>query len=165
MTDTVCDSNRVTNFLGSERSQKPSSDSEASDLKKVTGCTEDIKVLLTQFTDNINNKISSLEEKLQGLVEVNNRLVHENICNKGNNNVIIPSIQTKTTTTESKILIVEKHEDNIKISGKTYTHRSLLREEGGSWNKSLQAWIFPEDTKDKLLEILKEKEIEHEVKF
>ena len=35
---TVCDSNRVTNVLGSERPQKPSSDSEASDLKKVTGC-------------------------------------------------------------------------------------------------------------------------------
>ena len=35
---TVCDSNRVTNVLGSERSQKPSSYSEASDLKKITSC-------------------------------------------------------------------------------------------------------------------------------
>ena len=104
-----------------------------------------------------NQRFNQLEEKLVGLLEINNRLVHENLLSKSTEKVKSTS---STEATPTKVIIAE-HGKGFKVYGKTYPHRSLFREQGGSWNKSLQGWVFSE--REGLEEVLKENNIEYEV--
>ena len=119
--------------------------------------SEQIINLIENLTHTMNNRIDILEEKLQGLIEVNDKLVKQNINT---------TINTTTKSTNIKeiddddTIVVENHGNGIKVSGKTYVHRSLFRENGGSWNKTLQAWMFPIVVKDDLLDLLEKNEIE-----
>ena len=112
---------------------------------------------------NIEERLLVLEEKNKGLLEVNDKLIHENISLRNKIDKI-----PKDTPVLSKIeegLVMEDHnEKSFKILGKTFPHRSILRENGGSWNKSLQVWIFPIRGKEPILEIFKKNGIEIKIK-
>ena len=129
-TITVCDSNRVTNFLGSERSQKPSSDSEASDLKMVTGCinidiNSDIYYLVIKVKDSgigINSKDYSKIFKKYGQLDIASTRTNKglglglniciNILDSLNGNIYVRS----KNGTEFLIKIPIKYINPIKLS-------------------------------------------------
>ena len=70
---TVCDSNRVTNVLGSERPQRPSYNSKVSDLKKVTDCNNITRNKyyapennsIVSFTTEDTYELSELKDELR----------------------------------------------------------------------------------------------------
>ena len=116
---------------------------------------DQLKMEIAELTETLNNRLDTLEEKLQGLVEINSRLVHENIS-RGSSS---PKA-TKKDSENGDTIIIENHGNGIKVTGKTYNHRSLFRENGGTWNKSIQAWIFPAPSKKDLVDVLNSNNIE-----
>ena len=119
---------------------------------------------IEEVTYLMNNRLDTLEDKLQGLIEINNRLVHENINLRSPPHIERKSNVDNTSTDDlvSNKIIIEKHGNGIKVHGKTYNYRSIFRDNGGSWNKGLQAWIFPLDVKETLIGVLNENSIEFE---
>lgn len=111
--------------------------------------------------EKIEERLASIEEKLQGLIEINNRLVHENIRKS-----LVPVRQetvteTRITETDDTIRIETHTQNNFRVTGKTYQHRSLFREAKGEWNKVDLCWIFPNEHKEKLIELLRENNVSY----
>ncbi len=123
----------------------------------------------------IKHRFDTLEEKLQGLIELNNRLILENI-RLHNSSQLHNSLKTPNDTsvsyapnTESvlnvanvapKLIEIHQHdEDSIKVIGNTYSYRSVLRENGGSWNKNINGWVFENHCLGQLVDSLSEKNI------
>ena len=149
----------------------------------------------------VKQKFNALDEKLQGLIELNSRLILENI--KLNNKIqqfastdgvqasfdtdlrsavrpnkvyvqeAIHSEQriaqlTHTDANKPKILEILSHNDHsLKVIGNTYLHRTILKENGGSWDKNVGGWIFSDASLslDKLAEALTEKGVEFKNNF
>jgi hypothetical protein len=124
----------------------------------------------------VKQRFNALDEKLQGLIELNNRLVLENI--KLHNQIQQPARSAvidevpapnvkRDEPAKSKILEILSHtitdganEVSIKVIGNTYLHRSLLKENGGSWDKNISAWVFSDTCLENLVNALTEKEVE-----
>jgi hypothetical protein len=113
---------------------------------------EEILKTLNRMEESHKERISRLEDKLCGLIEINKHLIHENTRSKSNN--------TPVTKIDENSIYIENHGEGIKIYGKTYTHRSLFKENEGAWNKGLQAWVFPTQSKEKLISVMNENNIE-----
>ena len=138
-----------------------------------------IKVRRMDF-EYVKQRFNALEEKLQGLVELNNRLVLENIkLNQRFNNaqgveaakplrstgveVAPPSVpRTAPEPPKTKVLEILQNDGvgSIKVIGNTYLHRSLLKENGGSWDKNISGWVFSDTCLDQLVNALTEREVE-----
>jgi hypothetical protein len=138
-----------------------------------------IKVRRMDF-EYVKQRFNALEEKLQGLVELNNRLVLENIkLNQRFNNaqgveaakplrstgveVAPPSVpRTAPEPPKPKVLEILQNDGvgSIKVIGNTYLHRSLLKENGGSWDKNISGWVFSDTCLDQLVNALTEREVE-----
>lgn len=133
----------------------------------------------------IKQRFNSLDEKLQGLLEINNRLILENIkLNKIITSIpkvaeppreprevdtatqpIIMSFDNipKETTgrSDKKGLEIHFHIDNsVKVIGNTYLHKTILKENGGVWDRTVGGWVFSDTHLDQLVNALTEKEIE-----
>jgi hypothetical protein len=126
----------------------------------------------------VKQRFNALDEKLQGLIELNNRLVLENI--KLHNQIQQPARSAvidevpapnvkRDEPAKPKILEILSHtirsndganEVSIKVIGNTYLHRSLLKENGGSWDKNISAWVFSDTCLENLVNALTEKEVE-----
>ena len=119
--------------------------------------------------DSVTNELKGIKEQLQGLIEVNARFAQEIIALKqgtiaGNGFNGSTDIATSNIKKE-KIsgVLLTCGEENIKISGNTYDHRSTFFENGGSWNKPEKVWEVPLDKKDNIVEALKDKGVEVKV--
>lgn len=115
-----------------------------------------------ELMEYIDKKFESLEEKLQGLIEINNRLVYENI-RKTPKEENFPETQdtTKGRVESSEQLVVDIHGNGIKVTGKsTFKYRGLLKDAGGSWNGTLKGWVFPNSKTQEILGILENNEVD-----
>lgn len=117
----------------------------------------DVIDLINEMIAPLKEEIAYLKEALKCKDELNEKLINEmlksekKIENKDNNDVEI----------KNEKILLEYHGNSLKISGNTYKYKTILREHGGSWNKSLQSWIFKKSCKDFLIEKLEENNIEY----
>ena len=121
----------------------------------------------------VKQRFNALDEKLQGLVELNNRLILENMKLHQRSQ---PERSEQRTTNEvcartefvrdgeakpsNKVLEIFPHGGDIKVIGNTYLYRSILRENGGSWDKNISGWVFDNANLTQLVNALTEKEVE-----
>lgn len=107
--------------------------------------------------DRIEQRLAAIEEKLQGLIEINDRLVHENIRKSTGTTT---TVATPSAPKTQEILIEKHNEDTIRVSGKTYPHRSLLREANGEWDKVAMCWVIQNEHKDTLIGLFQSNNVE-----
>ena len=108
---------------------------------------------------SIEEKLFRIEERLHSLVEINNRLVHENIRKSMISPVAVPAVVPSVVPTVG--IQIEKFTDTrFKVTGKTYPHRSIMRDANGEWDKVSMCWTFHVDHKETLVSLLEENNIE-----
>lgn len=115
--------------------------------------------------ERIEERLARIEERLQSLVEINNRLVHENIRKSKlepiTQQIFQPNNQQSNQSPPQSGIVIETHtHESFRVSGKTYPHRNLLREAKGEWDKTEMCWVFHIDNKEKLVGLFKENNIE-----
>lgn len=140
----------------------------------------------------IKQRFNALDEKLQGLLELNNRLILENIklnriiasmpkvvespkeiqvvthdettfnnTPKENTTQNTDSTVSRTARLEKKNLEIHFHVDNsVKVIGNTYLHKTILKENGGVWDRSVGGWVFNNTRLDQLVNSLTERGIQ-----
>jgi len=120
----------------------------------------------------VKQRFNALDEKLQGLVELNNRLILENMKlhqrsqpeQRTTNEVCARTEFVRGEHGEAKpsnkVLEIFPHGGDIKVIGNTYLYRSILRENGGSWDKNISGWVFDNANLTQLVNALTEKEVE-----
>jgi hypothetical protein len=105
----------------------------------------------------IKEEMKDLKKNFKGLVEINQRLIHERL------NVPVPpppkdfGEENKTATKSSAKITISNFGDRIKITGQTYDYRPLIKEVGcAKWEGEIKAWSLPLDSLKTLLEKFKE---------
>jgi uncharacterized protein (UPF0216 family) len=75
-------------------------------------------------------------------------------------------LKTILDETESSIemlpidpIIISDYKKSIIISGPTKDYKEIFKSIGCSWNSTLKGWIYQKSNEDKLIQILKDKEI------
>ena len=52
----------------------------------------------------------------------------------------------------NKKTLMTEYNDKLLLHGNTYEYRSIIKENGGFWNKDLKGWVLPLDSKIKISE-------------
>ena len=131
-------------------------------LEKISFIEDDVINIKT----TVNDKLTNLDAKLRGLVEVNSRLAQEIIAIKENrkcDNGFDSNTEIKTIKESKKIFKIEENKDDIIVSGSTYSHRSFIKELGGSWNSSDKSWVLKSENKDELMKYLVRNNVEYKL--
>jgi hypothetical protein len=118
---------------------------------------------IEQVETNLTEKINGIRKDLKGLVEIQQRLIHERL------NVQMPpspveygeETPIKTiSNSNSKIQVSNFGQDHIKISGKTYDYNPIIKASGQArWEKELKVWTLPVGSLDTLLDKFKENNV------
>lgn len=120
--------------------------------------SEDIKEIKTM--------ILSLKDELKGLIEIQQKLVHERL------GAPIPPPPTNVSEKQNnKIITITKDINSILVTGNTYSYNSLIKEcakdrnTSAQWNASKKAWILNEDCLEDLVKKLENSGLNKETDF
>ena len=100
----------------------------------------------------IKKMITSLKNELKGLIEIQQKLVHERLSAP-----IPPPPSSSAEKTNNKIITISKDLGNIVITGNTYNYNSVIKESAkdndtnAQWNSSKKAWIMKEECLETLI--------------
>lgn len=92
---------------------------------------------------DIQEQLKRIEQKLDQILELNNK----------------KQVNREEVKGDGKLEGCN-HGKGFLITGDTLTHRQFLREQGGSWNRTLKGWMFTGSNKDGVLEAIKENNID-----
>lgn len=131
---------------------------------------EEIKILnesLKSMETELTLKISNIQKELKGLIEIQQRLIHERL------KVPMPPPPTdqseeKVTksSTDCKIQITSFGQDRIRISGNTFDYRPLIKSCGtAKWEGELKSWSLPVSSLKTIIEKFKEINLEMDKDF
>ena len=110
---------------------------------------DDLKKELTE----IKAMIKDFKKNLKGLVEIQQRLVHERL------GVPVPASPKEygeeQTAKVAKINIVSIDDDRIRVSGNTFDFKTAIKEAGqAKWEQGTKSWSLPADCLDQLIKNL-----------
>lgn len=100
--------------------------------------------------------VKSFKTELKGLVEIQQRLVHERL------GVSVPPPpkeygEEPTSKTAPKIHITSIDSDRIRIAGNTFDFRTAIKDAGtAKWEGGTKSWSLPSDCLDKLIKNLED---------
>lgn len=132
---------------------------------------EEIKILnesLKSMETEITLKISNIQKELKGLIEIQQRLIHERL------KVPMPPPPTeygeekisKPVSSDCKIQIVSFGQDRIRISGNTFEYRPLIKSCGpAKWEGELKSWSLPVSSLKTIIEKFKDINLEMDKDF
>jgi len=126
------------------------------DIQTVT--KEDFNVLKKEFEDlkkeliEVKTIVKGFKKELKGLVEIQQRLVHERL------NVPVPPPPKEygeETTSKAKINITAIDSDRIRVAGNTFDFKAAIKEAGAAkWEQGTKSWSLPSESLDQLIKNL-----------
>jgi hypothetical protein len=90
--------------------------------------------------DDLVTKFVEMQEQIRVLQETVNKLISNKMTRTESENSGTSDISVLSELND--ILVFEFYKKAIKVSGNTLPYREKLRAKGGSWNRTLSAWIF-----------------------
>lgn len=96
--------------------------------------------------------ILSLKDELKGLVEIQQRLIHERL---GAPTPLPPA--NNTDRINNKIITISKDLNSILLTGNTYAYNSIIKDAAkecnttAQWNSSKKAWVLNEECLDNVI--------------
>lgn len=112
--------------------------------------------------EDLKKDILDLKKEFRGLIEIQQRLIHEIRLNVqmpnppleyGNDN----KKEVVKTSFDEKIKISNLGSDRIKIEGKTFDYKHLIKSSGyARWESELKVWSLPIESLDILVEKFKQ---------
>jgi len=103
---------------------------------------------------NTQNMIKDLKKEFKGLIEIQQRLIHERL------GVPIPASPKEygeDTNLKNKIEISDFSDGRIKVSGNTFDYKSAIKEAGqAKWEQTTKSWSLPIESLEKLVENFKD---------
>lgn len=117
-------------------------DTELSQIKA------DIDQIKTDVLE-IKTLVKDFKKNLRGLIEIQQRLVHERL---GTTVPISPKEYGEETSNKTKIEISNAGNDSIKVSGKTFDFKEAIKSSGAAkFDQGSKSWTLPLDCLDKLV--------------
>jgi hypothetical protein len=111
----------------------------------------------------IKTIVKSFKKELKGLVEIQQRLVHERL---GVPVPPAPKEYGEEPANKAKINIVSLGEDKIRVSGNTFDFKSTIKEAGISkWEQATKSWSGPLECLDQLISALEAVNLVKDVDF
>ena len=111
----------------------------------------------------IKSLIKDFKRNLKGLVEIQQRLVHERL------GVPVPQAPKEygeEPVSKAKINIVSLDSDRIRVSGNTFDYKSAIKEAGISkWEQATKSWSGPLENLDQLIKSLEAVNLVKDVDF
>jgi hypothetical protein len=109
--------------------------------------------LIKKEFDEVKAMIKELKKELRGLIEIQQRLIHERL------GVAVPpppkEYGEETTSKSNKIEITDFSEGRIKVSGNTFDYKTAIKEAGqAKWENSSKSWSLPSSSLDALVKNL-----------
>ncbi len=117
---------------------------------------------LSMDLSEITAELKKMSEKIQGLVEVNARLTHELIHIKSGAQSSPTNNLIQTPNKTNKVVLTVDG-DITKIGGNTFNHRSIFRDNGGSWNGVEKVWEVSSDNNETIVQELELINQEYEI--
>ena len=101
----------------------------------------------------IKTMIKELKKELRGLIEIQQRLIHERL------GVTVPpspkEYGEETSAKSNKIEITDFSEGRIKVSGNTFDYKTAIKEAGqAKWENSSKSWSLPASSLNNLVKNL-----------
>lgn len=121
---------------------------------------DDIKANLIE----IKLLVKEYKKNLKGLVEIQQRLVHERLG-------VTPPPPPKEygeeeTTNKPKINITSLGSDRIRVAGNTFDFKSAIKDAGfAKWEQSTKSWSLPSDSLDQLIKNLEAVNLKKDADF
>lgn len=126
--------------------------SSSSDLDEIKKDIAEIKTIVKGF-----------KKELKGLVEIQQRLVHERL---GVPVPAAPKEYGEEPVNKAKINIVSLGDDRIRVSGNTFDYKSTIKEAGISkWEQATKSWSGPLENLDQLVKALEAINLVKDVDF
>ncbi len=112
------------------------------DIEEIKSDLNEIKTITKEF-----------KKSLKGLVEIQQRLIHERL------GVPVPAPPNEygeeTTAKTAKINIISIADDRIRVSGNTFDFKAAIKEAGfAKWEQGTKSWALPSDCLNKLIKNL-----------
>ena len=121
---------------------------ELLDKKKVIKPTAEIKPAASISTpatkediDEVKSMIKDLKKELKGLIEIQQRLIHERL---GVAAPPPPKEYGEEPSSKNKIEIVDSGKNRIRVSGNTFTVKDTIKDSGEcKWEGGTKLWSLP----------------------
>ncbi len=100
---------------------------------------------------DIKKMIYGLKDELKGLIEIQQKLVHERL------NAPIPAAPVTEKSSNKKQITISKDMNSIVLTGNTFDYNSIIKETAkenntsARWESSKKAWILNEECLDDLI--------------
>ena len=129
---------------------------------------ENIEEKLDRFEETVLNKLKKLEdieallsERVRSLIEIQQKLIHTSL------NAPMPDVPKETAAISkksssakaTKISIALIDVDSLKVSGKTFDSKDIIKAHGGYFNGEDKTWTMPIGSFKKFKKALEEKDI------
>jgi hypothetical protein len=103
--------------------------------------------------DEVKQMIKDLKKELKGLIEIQQRLIHERL------GVAVPpsprEFGEEAGSSKNKIEISDFSEGRIKVSGNTFDYKMAIKDAGpAKWEQESKSWSLPLKSLDKLVKNL-----------
>lgn len=128
-------------------SETPTESSVSKSEHTSNDITKDIIEMKAELSE-IKAIIKDFKKNLKGLVEIQQRLVHERL------KVAIPPSPQEyggESNLKVKINITCAEGNKIKVSGNTYDIKDTIKNTGGKFESSTKSWLLPFDCLDQLV--------------
>lgn len=108
---------------------------------------------IEQELKEIKNMLLSFKDELKGLIEIQQKLIHERLG---------APVPTTVEKVNNKIITITKDLNTILLTGNTYAYNSIIKDSAkecntnAQWNSSKKAWILNEDCLDNLVKKFKD---------
>lgn len=138
-------------------------------FEKVYSELNEIKCMLNSLRDDMREVLDK-EVQLKGLIEINQRLIHEQLGTpnasevvKSQKNVVDEKKKKEESGKKRKNVLIEVDGDNLKISGNTFDARVYIKQmNGAKWDGPTTSWLVPTDSLTELTQKFKENRIDFE---
>lgn len=147
---------------------------ETQNCCKCEGLTNDLnelKCILNSLKDDMKEVLDK-EVQLKGLIEINQRLIHEQLGTKNPSEVIANqknvvdenNKKAERMNVRKNVLIESEKEGWLKLSGKgTFDAKAFIKQvDGRKWDTKLNSWLIPTDGLTQLTRLFKDNEIDFE---
>lgn len=111
--------------------------------------------------DIIIKEIENIKNELKGLLEINQRLIHERL------GVPPPPPPSNDNNNNKNIIIIKKHDLNkIIVSGNTYNYKEDIKKSGNcNFDKTTKSWILDHESINDLINNLENLGLEENKDF
>jgi len=138
---------------------KPKTEDPVSEIKATKNSTDISNSDLLNELNELKTLVKSLQKEFKGLVEINQRLIHERLG-------VAPPPPPKeygeeSTSKSSKAIEIQDFtKGRIKVSGNTFKYKDSIKDAGGcKWEGDIKSWSLPIDSLNKLIINLEDLEL------